>query len=141
VKRLALFILLFFAQPALAQSMDIEPQCADVACGHKLKVQGWEELSRCWDGHQWAYVLKLGNEQRVCFGINARGGPTEEPCEAFHGDFNAFENSAQLAKAQNAEYDQASHNGRLDAYLDEFIKGKRKALNCWEAAGRDLRKP
>jgi hypothetical protein len=98
--------------------------------GEELLKNGWKEIARCDDGHEWAYVIEKSSERRLCTGINARGGPTEYPCTSFTKDLESFMRLADAARKYRAEYNSASSSGMLTEFLD-----KKRATNstprCW----------
>jgi len=57
--------------------------------GGELSEKGWKEIARC-PGHSWEYLMKKDGEIRLCSGINARGGPKENPCSIFTGKISSF---------------------------------------------------
>ena len=101
--------------------------------GDVLIRSGWKEVARCFDGHEWAYILANGQNQRICKGINARGGPSEQPCEIFSGNLKSFKAFAETAKKYNDDYNQASRSGKIDDFLKAKLKDK-STPHCWDAA-------
>jgi len=63
--------------------------CRDSPCGRDLLGDGWKEIARC-DGHAWSYLMERDGEIMQCSGINARSGPTEDPCKPFSGTVENF---------------------------------------------------
>lgn len=57
--------------------------------GAELKTKGWQEIARC-PGHSWEYLLEKDGQIKHCTGINARGGPKENPCTPFNGKIPQF---------------------------------------------------
>ncbi len=98
--------------------------------GEELKKNGWREIARCDDGHEWAYVIEKKGERRFCTGINAFAGPTENPCRPFTKDLESFTRLAEDAKKYTVEYDKA----KIAGTLPEFLKKKREmnsTPHCW----------
>ena len=98
--------------------------------GPELKKAGWNEIARCDDGHTWSYILEKQNNQLICEGINARGGPEEHPCVPFIDDLEKFKTKAANAKSYVDEYDKAQKSGKIDQFLKKKIKDK-QIPNCW----------
>lgn len=103
--------------------------------GEELKKNGWRERARCDDGHEWSYVIEKAGQRRLCTGINARGGPSEDPCRPFTGDLNTFQRLADEAKKYRDDYDKASRAGVIDQFLKEAQK-KKSIPHCWSDSAR-----
>jgi hypothetical protein len=104
--------------------------------GVELKKNGWNEIVRCDDGHDWSYVLEKDGRRNFCWGINAFAGPTEYPCNPFTGDLDKFKTVAAGAQQRVDEYSTAKSQGRLDEYLREQIKKKTPPVNCQDGFGQ-----
>jgi hypothetical protein len=135
IRIFCVFILpLCFVAPCFAASS----ACGIEQCesrGPELKKNGWNEVARCSDGHQWSYVLTKANESRLCKGINALGGPSEQPCTVYTGQVKNFKKLAADAKASNDAYEKASHEGRLEDFLNARLK-EQPQPNCWDVDGK-----
>jgi hypothetical protein len=89
---LFLFFVFGFSNPAMAEPKNESCaylQCSGSNCGCALRKKGWKEVARC-SGHEWRYLLEKGEKRKLCEGINARGGPTENPCSDFAGKLSDF---------------------------------------------------
>jgi hypothetical protein len=115
-------------QVALAK--DYEEKTKTLGIG--LKREGWQEITRCFDGHQWSYILEKDQARKSCRGINGLAGPTEEPCIPFTGDFVAFKATAAQAKAAVQAYSDAKQAGQVESYLKKNLAEKAQ-INCWDA--------
>jgi hypothetical protein len=93
-----LVFLFILATPELAATQTANDkcdfvQCREPGCGCELKKLGWKEIARC-SGHHWSYVIEKKRQRKICQGVNARGGPKEDPCSKFDGRLSDFRKCA-----------------------------------------------
>lgn len=124
------------AQEDLQATADARRREEEKDHGEPLKRQGWKEIARCHDGHQWAYVIEKAGERRRCLGINARGGPSETPCRLFAGDLKSFRRVADDAKKYRDAYDEASRSGMIDEFLKKKLR-ENSIPHCWSGSDRE----
>ncbi len=68
-------------------------KCRSSKCGLEFLKEGWKEIARC-EGHQWRYLLQKGDQRKLCVGIDALDGPSEDPCVDYRGDVSQFRKCA-----------------------------------------------
>jgi hypothetical protein len=93
--------MVFADDPELDRTMSVK-RCnqGNPDCGADLLRNGWQELARCDDGHEWGYVLEKDNERKFCSGINAFAGPEESPCVPFIQDLQEYKALAWEVKKE-----------------------------------------
>ncbi|HVY12065.1 MAG TPA: hypothetical protein VHB73_00710 [Alphaproteobacteria bacterium] len=128
MRMLVAFLLLFIVPPAHAQigaGCTVEGKCVE-----DFKKQGWQEVAACNAGDQWSHVLQKNDEQLLCLGMNARGGPQDRACLPFTGSLEKYRAMAAAAKQQVDDYNAAKNANQLDSYLQKRMKSNAPSVNC-----------